>query len=230
MAPEQVGGNGADHRADIYSLGVVAYQMLTGRLPWDGPDAFGWLYNVATRPPPRPRELVPDLDPELESIVLRCIEIEPGERFQSVAEVRCRLEALQPRLEDQAEWERTDKLCTSGVDDEATVVAPTIDAAILTLEAGHPGPARAPHEVVTAADDDEPTRTQTTRMWRPGCSDESADDCFETLLAEVSRQQRWWLHLDHGSRATRRRAWRDRAIALALLLLVALVVGVVGLP
>jgi serine/threonine-protein kinase len=87
MSPEQCEGKGhIDHRSDVYSLGVVMYELLTGRVPFPG-DGFGEILVAhLTRNPDPPRSLNPDISPELEAIVLHAIEKDKNRRFQSMAE------------------------------------------------------------------------------------------------------------------------------------------------
>jgi serine/threonine-protein kinase len=87
MSPEQCEGKGMiDHRSDVYSLGVVMYELLTGRVPFPG-DGFGEILVAhLTRTPDSPRSLNPDISPELEAIVLHAIEKDRNRRFQSMAE------------------------------------------------------------------------------------------------------------------------------------------------
>ncbi len=87
MSPEQCDGRGLiDSRADIYSLGVVMFELLTGRVPFPG-DGFGEvLVAHLTKPPPRPSELNPDIRPEIEAIVMHAIEKDKNRRFQTMEE------------------------------------------------------------------------------------------------------------------------------------------------
>jgi serine/threonine-protein kinase len=87
MSPEQCEGKGLiDHRSDVYSLGVVMYELLTGRVPFPG-DGFGEILVAhLTKIPDPPRSLNPDISPELEAIVLHAIEKDRNRRFQSMAE------------------------------------------------------------------------------------------------------------------------------------------------
>jgi len=88
MAPEQaMGEKDLDHRVDVYSAGVVLFQMLTKAMPFDGETYAEILVKAATRPPLRPREVRPELTPDLEAIVLRAIAREPTQRFQSAVEL-----------------------------------------------------------------------------------------------------------------------------------------------
>jgi eukaryotic-like serine/threonine-protein kinase len=87
MSPEQCEGKGLiDHRSDVYSLGVVMYELLTGRVPFPG-EGFGEILVAhLTKLPDPPRSINPDISPELEAIVLHSIEKDRNRRFQSMAE------------------------------------------------------------------------------------------------------------------------------------------------
>jgi serine/threonine-protein kinase len=91
MSPEQASGTPADFRSDIYSLGVVLFEMFTGRLPFTGDKVMTVILGHIQKPPPAPRKLNPRIPPELEAIILRCLDKSPKKRFQKVGEV---LEAL----------------------------------------------------------------------------------------------------------------------------------------
>jgi hypothetical protein len=94
LAPEQaVADPGVDHRADIYAVGVVAYEMLGGRTPFTGPPAQ--VAAAQLRNAPEPLGLVrPDLPPALTAAVMRCLEKEPDARWPSAGRLRLEIEAL----------------------------------------------------------------------------------------------------------------------------------------
>jgi serine/threonine-protein kinase len=82
MSPEQAGGaDGVDARSDVYSLGAVAYFLLTGRPPFVRKTGVQVLAAHLHEPPPPPRTLRAELPPDLEAVVLRCLEKDPAQRF-----------------------------------------------------------------------------------------------------------------------------------------------------
>jgi serine/threonine-protein kinase len=83
MAPEVVQGAEADARADVYALGVVLYQMLTGRAPFRAETPLALLHAHVHTPPPSPRTIVPGLPPAVDQVLMRALAKEPSERFQS---------------------------------------------------------------------------------------------------------------------------------------------------
>lgn len=87
MAPERLLGREVDQRCDIYSLGVILFELVTGRQPFAGNTVFEIAQHQINDPVPSPREVDPDIPAWLDQIVFRMLEKNPDDRFQSIAEV-----------------------------------------------------------------------------------------------------------------------------------------------
>jgi serine/threonine-protein kinase len=87
MAPEQIGGRRGDARTDVYAVGLLLYEMLTGHLPYASQNPHALLRAKANEDPKPPSVFLPTIDPSLEAIILRAIERSPRDRYPTAAEL-----------------------------------------------------------------------------------------------------------------------------------------------
>jgi len=95
MSPEQGRGVDIDYRTDIYSLGVVMYEVFTGTVPYvaDNPLAVLYLHLHGEKDPPSARN--PLISPDLEAVILKAMAVEPADRYQSAGELLAALDLLE---------------------------------------------------------------------------------------------------------------------------------------
>ncbi len=83
MSPEQLYGEDVSPASDVYALGVVIFEMMTGKKPYEATNPMSLLAKRVSEPPASPRELAPDLDPHWESVILDCLKNDPAERLET---------------------------------------------------------------------------------------------------------------------------------------------------
>ena len=93
MAPEQVAGKPVDYRTDIYSLGLIMYEIFTGKQAFEADNAVAVALKQLRESPPPPHELEPAIPVPVERAILKCLEKEPPRRFQSIAQLESALQA-----------------------------------------------------------------------------------------------------------------------------------------
>ncbi len=143
LSPEQARGEPTDKRSDVYSAGVVLFEMLTGRLPFEGDNDLAIALRHASEPAPAPSSLEPGLSPQFDEIVGRALRKDPGERFQTAHEFTAALNALELGAGRHAPLPAATAAAADGTAATrvvaASVVASGVAASGLAAEAGAAG-------------------------------------------------------------------------------------------
>jgi serine/threonine-protein kinase len=95
MSPEQIQSKAIDHRSDIFSLGVLLFTLITGKMPFHGEHSASIIYSILQEDPPSIRKLRSEVPEQLENLVFKALAKDPEQRFQSAGEMGLLLEAMQ---------------------------------------------------------------------------------------------------------------------------------------
>jgi serine/threonine protein kinase len=114
MSPEQIQSMELDGRSDIYSTGLVLYEMLCGQPPFDHPNEYSLIRAQVEEPPPPLLQRLPDLPPKLEALILRALSKRPQDRFGSAWEFQQLLESV---IREDNPWDESTRLIWTGADD-----------------------------------------------------------------------------------------------------------------
>lgn len=136
MAPEQArGARDIDHRADIYALGVILYEALTGRRPFDGQSYNEIMFSILTESFSLPRAVEPGIPADLERVILRSMARDPAERYQSAEEMNAALASARLTTKQAQDFMRT------GINTEPAIPMPfTPDSLPLSTNEAHNSP------------------------------------------------------------------------------------------
>jgi len=160
LSPEQAQGRPVTEASDLYSIGIVLFEMLTGRAPFDGDSAVAVALKHVNQEPPSPREFVPELPPELEAVVLKALAKDPAHRYRDADSFIKDLEVVEERLrQGPVDVESTAVFAPLAVDTAPTALAPPPPAVAVSEPppASPPPPAEEPPE--------EPAPERRRRRW-----------------------------------------------------------------
>jgi len=141
MAPEQVTAKDIDHRADIFALGCVLYEVTVGRRPFQGEGALSTLYQLLEQNVAAPGEVCPGYPPELSIIVLKALAKDADARFQTAEELRVALEGWIASIGSKANEREIAALMRSTLGDEIDQKSRSINEAAAKLKEHVPGQA-----------------------------------------------------------------------------------------
>lgn len=132
MSPEQVRGREVDGRADLFSVGIILYELLTGEKPFPGEQLQTVMHGITQVKPPQPKALDPTIDPVINAVVMKALGKNPKERYQSGDEMAA---ALREALKDEPDPAVTKVRPPASAEQEATVVSQDLPE---TVAAGAP--------------------------------------------------------------------------------------------
>src|SRR5436309_11457584 len=165
LSPEQARGGEVDQRSDLYSLGIVLYELLTGKTPFEGDTPVEIAMKHLSTPPQPPSKLRPDIPPELDMVVLRALAKDPDDRYQSADEMEADLERVARGARVSA---ATVDSATQVLKRPAAAPAAAVSATAATMIAAPPSSAAAgapPPPVVVEEEEYEEEGGQDRPLW-----------------------------------------------------------------
>jgi protein kinase-like protein len=121
MSPEQLKGGQVDGRSDLFALGVILYQLLTGKAPFEGESVSEVLYRISTQPAEPPSETHADVSPDFDPILEKALAKDPAQRYQSGQDL---IEALSPLARAEEPEAGTEEVTTGDAGDGAVAASP----------------------------------------------------------------------------------------------------------
>ncbi len=134
FSPEQVMGGALDRRSDLFSMGVLLYLLVTGHTPFRGKGPLEAMQQIANRNPQPPREIMPEVHPELDRIIMRALAKNPNERYQTAAELRRDLEQVSIAIRNSTNDKQVGQLVRELLPGVAEARKERIDQAIDELD------------------------------------------------------------------------------------------------
>lgn len=228
MAPEQVTGRPIDARTDLYSAGVVLYELVTGSVPFEADTIAAMMNKHVNEAPPPPRRLNPEIPAALETLLLRALAKDPNQRYQTIAEMAAEMERVTHQLDLNRERGQITSLYEGGVQafeqghwdeaverlDKLNALAPNYEDAADLLEAARAAQERAKTEARQQIEQMRQRRLSTIQQIRPP----AAPVPPESMPAP-----------DVLATPTRRRVIRWAPIFAAMVVLVVALLGIIWL-